>query len=116
MPVWFGITVFPFESTKGGSPNKVHVKCIASAGVVIERRRQLKIHVLVPVVTRAHLPAQQKRVYSRHSDWRRADRVFRVSVVVDKLPEVGEEIERWAGNRFGCLGNDRLAILVRRRL
>ena len=88
------------------------VKRIAAAGVVVEGRRELYVNILWKGDSRSHLPREQECIGVRDqliaSDpaglpcggRARPDRVFRIGVVVNKLCEVGEDVDLQL-ERFG---------------
>src|SRR5204863_9691474 len=94
---------------------KERIKGISFASIVVKGRRDLEVHVFREVQPCTNLPSQHESVrvrdQSASADRARANRIFRIRIVVNKLREVRKEIDRdlvWLGHER----RDRLAIFA----
>lgn len=83
---------------EGRIAGKERVKGIVGAGIVIERRRELQIHLLGEVDLRSDLLGEEQGVGVGNAvpsgKTAGAERVLRIGVVIDELREVREDIDR----------------------
>ncbi len=86
------------------------IKRVAVAGVIVERRRKLEVNDVRELKSCPHLPFQKERIvvrdflsfaaYRLRNCRLRANWIFRVGVVINKLPEISEDIELQERLRF----------------
>src|SRR5512133_1779465 len=93
------------------------IKGIAVAGIIIKDRRCLKVEILREVESSPDLPRHEPGIGLRlqPSIGRAAvaERILRIDIVVDKLSEIGEDID-FEFPRFGCgFGNSEGFVVFR---
>ena len=93
------------------------IKRVAVAGIVIKNWRYLEIVVLCEIEPSPDLPRHQPgiglRFQSSVGSAALADRILRIDIVIDKLREIGEDID-FKSPRFGCgFGNGEGFVVLR---
>src|SRR5437868_8660069 len=95
----------------------MNIKGVAVAGIVIKNRSYLEIEILREVEPGAYLPRHHpginRWIASAVRTLDLADGVLRIGIVIDKLREIGEDIDL-KSPRFGCgFGNGEGFVVLR---